>query len=161
MRRISVAFDLSIGSSCLLHRSIGEERGHAHPRPHRDLPGFRPRHPVSSGNPCHTQGTSACNGHTAYPARHRRSAIGRYLLDASIFEYLATQKPGAGGEVELTDAIARGVRQIGLTGFQFTEGASIAGPKRASFAQHFILPQKIPNSQRCSRSKGSSNHPPA
>lgn len=32
---------------------------------------------------------------------------GRYLLDADIFRLLATQQPGVGGEIQLTDAIRR------------------------------------------------------
>ena len=32
---------------------------------------------------------------------------GRYLLDGRIFEYLKTQTPGKGGEIQLTDAIRR------------------------------------------------------
>ena len=32
---------------------------------------------------------------------------GRYLLDAKIFDYLKTQTPGKGGEIQLTDAIRR------------------------------------------------------
>ena len=32
---------------------------------------------------------------------------GRYLLDAKIFDYLRTQTPGKGGEIQLTDAIRR------------------------------------------------------
>ena len=32
---------------------------------------------------------------------------GRYLLDGTIFELLATQQPGHGGEIQLTDAIRR------------------------------------------------------
>ena len=32
---------------------------------------------------------------------------GRYLLDAKIFDYLRTQSPGKGGEIQLTDAIRR------------------------------------------------------
>jgi UTP--glucose-1-phosphate uridylyltransferase len=33
--------------------------------------------------------------------------MGRYILNPRIFEVLETQKPGAGGEIQLTDAIAR------------------------------------------------------
>ncbi len=33
--------------------------------------------------------------------------VGRYVLDAAVFDLLATQSPGAGGEIQLTDAIAR------------------------------------------------------
>ena len=32
---------------------------------------------------------------------------GRYLLDTAIFDYLETQTPGKGGEIQLTDAIRR------------------------------------------------------
>ena len=38
---------------------------------------------------------------------------GRYLLDARIFDYLRTQTPGKGGEIQLTDAIRRMVREGG------------------------------------------------
>ena len=35
------------------------------------------------------------------------AVAGRYLLDPSIFEFLRTQTPGKGGEIQLTDAIRR------------------------------------------------------
>lgn len=35
------------------------------------------------------------------------SIIGRYILQPEIFDVLEKQKPGAGGEIQLTDAIAR------------------------------------------------------
>lgn len=35
------------------------------------------------------------------------AAIGRYVLSPRIFDYLATTTPGAGGEIQLTDGIAR------------------------------------------------------
>ena len=38
---------------------------------------------------------------------------GRYLLDARIFDFLKTQTPGKGGEIQLTDAIRRMVREGG------------------------------------------------
>ena len=36
---------------------------------------------------------------------------GRYLLDARIFDFLKTQTPGKGGEIQLTDAIRRMVKE--------------------------------------------------
>lgn len=48
------------------------------------------------------------------------AVVGRYILDRSIFDDLAVQKPGAGGEIQLTDAIARGIGRVGLWGFRFT-----------------------------------------
>ena len=35
------------------------------------------------------------------------AVVGRYVLTPAIFDLLATAKPGAGGEIQLTDAIAR------------------------------------------------------
>ncbi|NBS98760.1 MAG: UTP--glucose-1-phosphate uridylyltransferase, partial [Betaproteobacteria bacterium] len=35
------------------------------------------------------------------------AVVGRYLLTPRIFQHLAQQKPGKGGEIQLTDAIAR------------------------------------------------------
>ena len=32
--------------------------------------------------------------------------VGRYVLDNSVFDYLAEEKSGAGGEIQITDAIA-------------------------------------------------------
>ncbi|PWK62135.1 UTP--glucose-1-phosphate uridylyltransferase [Roseicyclus mahoneyensis] len=48
------------------------------------------------------------------------AVVGRYVLDASIFDDLATQAPGAGGEIQLTDAIARGAAAVGLSGMRFS-----------------------------------------
>ncbi len=53
-------------------------------------------------------------------APSRDAVVGRYVLDASIFEDLATQPPGAGNEIQLTDAIARGASRVGLAGFRFS-----------------------------------------
>ena len=35
------------------------------------------------------------------------AVAGRYLLDVKIFDFLKTQAPGKGGEIQLTDAIRR------------------------------------------------------
>lgn len=40
---------------------------------------------------------------------------GRYLLDARIFDFLRTQTPGKGEEIQLTDAIRRMVKEDGVT----------------------------------------------
>ena len=44
------------------------------------------------------------------------AVAGRYLLDVSIFDYLAGQQAGLGGEIQLTDAIARMIAQKPLYG---------------------------------------------
>lgn len=48
------------------------------------------------------------------------AVVGRYVLHATIFDDLASQAPGAGGEIQLTDAIAAGLGRIGLAGFAFS-----------------------------------------
>ncbi len=45
--------------------------------------------------------------------------IGRYILQPGIFERLATQAPGAGGEIQLTDAMAAMAREERFHGVRF------------------------------------------
>ncbi|WP_019626198.1 UTP--glucose-1-phosphate uridylyltransferase GalU [Thioalkalivibrio sp. ALJT] len=47
------------------------------------------------------------------------AVVGRYVLTPKIFEMLATQTPGAGGEIQLTDAIARLLDHERVTAFNF------------------------------------------
>ncbi|MFA8386961.1 MAG: UTP--glucose-1-phosphate uridylyltransferase [Pelagibaca sp.] len=53
-------------------------------------------------------------------APSRKAVIGRYILDQDIFDALATQTPGAGGEIQLTDAIARDATRRPISGFGFS-----------------------------------------
>ena len=52
-------------------------------------------------------------------APSRLAAIGRYVLPPAIFEVLATQEPGKGGEIQLTDALARYAKDGELIGVRF------------------------------------------
>ena len=47
------------------------------------------------------------------------AVVGRYVLTPRIFELLAEQQPGAGGEIQLTDAIARLLEEERVTAFNF------------------------------------------
>jgi UTP--glucose-1-phosphate uridylyltransferase len=47
------------------------------------------------------------------------SIIGRYILQPEIFKILEKQKPGAGGEIQLTDAIAQMTKKEGVHGYRF------------------------------------------
>jgi len=47
------------------------------------------------------------------------SIIGRYILQPEIFKILETQGPGAGGEIQLTDAICQMIGNIDVNGFRF------------------------------------------
>lgn len=48
------------------------------------------------------------------------AAVGRYILDPSIFVTLRNLSCGAGGEIQLTDAIAADAARMTLTAFRFT-----------------------------------------
>lgn len=48
------------------------------------------------------------------------AAVGRYILDPGIFDTLQHITRGAGGEIQLTDAIARDADHLPLTAFQFS-----------------------------------------
>lgn len=47
------------------------------------------------------------------------SIIGRYILQPNIFDHLSTFEKGAGGEIQLTDAIAKLIGTQPLHGFRF------------------------------------------
>jgi len=53
-------------------------------------------------------------------APSRLAAVGRYILDPRIFATLSDLPRGAGGEIQLTDAIARDAASIPLTAFRFS-----------------------------------------
>ena len=64
--------------------------------------------------------------------------VGRYILEPSIFDRLASQGPGSGGEIQLTDAIAADLAETGVSGFAFAgerfDCGSIAGFLEATVA---------------------------
>jgi UTP--glucose-1-phosphate uridylyltransferase len=47
------------------------------------------------------------------------SVIGRYVLDPAVFDALERRQTGAGGEIQLTDAIARTLDRVPLFGARF------------------------------------------
>ena len=47
------------------------------------------------------------------------AVIGRYVLPPRIFAILEQVKPGVGGEIQLTDALAVLAREEGLLGYRF------------------------------------------
>jgi UTP--glucose-1-phosphate uridylyltransferase len=56
----------------------------------------------------------------SHEAPSRMAIIGRYVLRPEIFEILAKQPPGRGGEIQLTDGLARLARQRKMFGCAFT-----------------------------------------
>ena len=47
------------------------------------------------------------------------AVVGRYLLSPMIFEHLANLKPGAGGEIQLTDALAKLIHEQPVLAYRF------------------------------------------
>ncbi|MFN4058743.1 MAG: UTP--glucose-1-phosphate uridylyltransferase [Roseinatronobacter sp.] len=63
------------------------------------------------------------------------AAIGRYILPPAIMQHLGTIKPGAGGEIQLTDAIAREIQETqSVYGYRF-EGQRFDCGSKAGFLQ--------------------------
>ena len=52
-------------------------------------------------------------------APSRLAIAGRYLLDPAIFDLLATQTPGHGGEIQLTDSIRRLLAEKSVYGYRY------------------------------------------
>ena len=65
------------------------------------------------------------------------SVIGRYILDPVVFAVLDRQQAGQGGEIQLTDAIAATIAQVGLSGFRFVGTRYDCGTK-AGYVQAII-----------------------
>jgi UTP--glucose-1-phosphate uridylyltransferase len=48
-----------------------------------------------------------------------QAVVGRYILTASVFDHLRAVKPGSGGELQLTDAIAALLKEEAVLSYQF------------------------------------------
>jgi UTP--glucose-1-phosphate uridylyltransferase len=57
------------------------------------------------------------------------AVIGRYVLPPEVFEILEQVKPGVGGEIQLTDALAVLARDHGLLGYRFEGDRYDAGDR--------------------------------
>ncbi len=62
------------------------------------------------------------------------SIIGRYILQPEVFAELDRQEKGAGGEIQLTDAIARTISDLPFHGFRF-EGTRFDCGNKAGFLE--------------------------
>lgn len=71
------------------------------------------------------------------------SVVGRYILTPDVMEALKNQEPGAGGEIQLTDAIARCVPSGSFVGHPFHGKRFDCGSKRGFLEanMHFGLKQ--------------------
>lgn len=80
------------------------------------------------------------------------AAVGRYILDPSIFEILKHTPTGAGGELQLTDAIAIATNAHPLTAFRFSgdryDCGNHDGLLAASVARQTIVALQLAASRR-------------
>ena len=83
-------------------------------------------------------GNIECDRIVEKPARDRApsnlAVIGRYVLPHDVFDVLAQLKPGAGGEIQLTDALAVLAQQKRLLGVRF-EGTRYDAGDRLGYLQ--------------------------
>ncbi len=73
------------------------------------------------------------------------SIIGRYILQPEIFEHLAQVERGAGGEIQLTDAMARMIGHGPFHGFRFRGTRFDCGDKAGYVAANLAFALKRPD----------------
>jgi UTP--glucose-1-phosphate uridylyltransferase len=78
--------------------------------------------------------------------------VGRYILTPRIFDLLEETKPGKNGEIQLTDAMARLMKEEGFLGYQFEGDRYDAGDKfgflQANIAYALKRPDLAPRLMR-------------
>jgi len=96
----------------------------------------------------------------AAQAPSQLAAVGRYILDPVIFDTLQHITRGAGGEIQLTDAIARDADHLPLTAFRFSgnrydcgcyDGLLDAAMARQSAAKNRMVAPVLPVAARQGR----------
>ena len=65
------------------------------------------------------RGHIACGKAKCREAPSNIAVLGRYVITPEIFTYLETQGPGAGGEIQLTDALMKMCRDHGMYAYEF------------------------------------------
>jgi UTP--glucose-1-phosphate uridylyltransferase len=73
------------------------------------------------------------------------AVIGRYVLPPEIFEILEQVKPGVGGEIQLTDALAVLAREQGLLGYRFEGQRFDAGDRVGYLKANIAYAMKRPD----------------
>lgn len=71
------------------------------------------------------------------------SVVGRYILTPDVMEALKTQTPGAGGEIQLTDAIARCIPSGRFVGYPFNGKRFDCGNKKGFLEANLHLGLRV------------------
>ena len=77
-------------------------------------------------------------------APSRLAVVGRYLLTAQIFDLIRQQSAGAGGEIQLTDAIARLLKEEPVLAYRFKGRRFDCGAKLGYMQASVTLAQRHP-----------------
>ncbi len=77
-------------------------------------------------------------------APSRLAVVGRYLLTARIFDLIRQQSAGAGGEIQLTDAIARLLKEEPVLAYRFEGRRFDCGAKLGYLQASVTLAQRHP-----------------
>jgi UTP--glucose-1-phosphate uridylyltransferase len=72
------------------------------------------------------------------------AVVGRYLLTPRIFELIRRQKPGAGGEIQLTDGIARLIEEERVLAYRFAGKRFDCGSKLGYLQASVTLAKRHP-----------------
>ncbi len=73
------------------------------------------------------------------------AVIGRYVLPGKVFDLLRNTKPGVGGEIQLTDALAELARTDGLIGYEFEGERHDAGDRLGYLKANIAYALKRPD----------------
>lgn len=94
----------------------------------------------------HDAALAYCDGLVEKPdvdaAPSTTAVVGRYVLDGCIFDALRDQKPGAGGEIQLTDAIAADIGRKSVAGYRFVGKRFDCGSKDGMLSAQLFLAQQ-------------------
>ena len=71
------------------------------------------------------------------------SIIGRYILQPEVFQQLSRHETGAGGEIQLTDAIARTIDAVPFHGFRFSGERFDCGHRRGFIEANIAFAMQI------------------
>ena len=71
------------------------------------------------------------------------SIIGRYILQPEVFDQLSNHETGAGGEIQLTDAIARTIDRVPFYGFRFDGERFDCGHRRGFIEANIAFAMQI------------------
>ncbi len=78
-------------------------------------------------------------------APSRNAIVGRYILTPEIFTILENTQPGKGGEIQLTDALAKLMQQQGVLGYSFEGERYDAGDKFGFLQANIAYAMKRPD----------------